>query len=63
MIVDITKKRQEIIKKEEQDQLDRTASIEILTKCLFLINMNNLEELKDLKKHIKQTIKDLKNKK
>ena len=59
-IISINKIIQKNKEKKEQRDLDIKASVEILVKCLFLLNMNDLEELKSLKKDINLKIKELK---
>lgn len=47
---------------ENQRKLDLEASYVLLKECLFYLNMNSLEELVELKKLMKKTMKKLQEK-
>ena len=59
-VVQIAEIRHQVIKTEEQHILDARASIVVIEKALSFLNMNSMEELKDLKKEMNEKIKELK---
>jgi hypothetical protein len=59
-VVNLQHVREEIAEIQKTEHVSKSASIEILSQCLHMLNLNNLPELLSLKKHIKDTIKELK---
>lgn len=62
-VIDITIKRKEDVKKQEQIKIDIEASCVIIEQCLKKLNLNNLKKLEYIKKELNNTLKDLENEK
>ena len=58
-IIDISQKIDEKRQKKSMKKLDIAASYVCLEKCLKYLEMNKLQELENLKKEIKKTMKKL----
>ena len=56
-LIDLTEVIKDRKTKKESRKLDAKASYVCLEKCLKYLEMNKLEELKDIKKQIKKTMK------
>ena len=58
-VIDITAKRKEDVKKEEQIKLDAHASYTVMKDCLAVLELNNMPELRSLKAMMRRTMKDM----
>jgi hypothetical protein len=58
-IIDITERTKEIAEKQKKTKLDAQASYTAMKKCLEVLELNSLSELRSLKAMMRRTMKDM----
>jgi hypothetical protein len=58
-VIDIIERTKEIAEKQKKTKLDAQASYTAMKKCLEVLELNSLSELRSLKAMMRRTMKDM----